>query len=481
MRVGAPIRVSTDEQAEKGNSLTEQKERLTAYCISQGWNEPVFFIDDGYSAKNLNRPGIKALLSKVKKKEFDVVLTTKIDRLSRNLLDLLQTIQLLDEYDCTYVSSSEKFDTSTAVGRMTLQLLGTFAEFERERASERVKDNMMSLARNTDKVISLPCYGYSVENGRYAINEDEAQNVRYMFDLGEQGHGHRMIAKLLNEKGASTKRGKLWDQINVKRLMSTETLKGVSIYNKRQTKNGKISLRDKKDWIVKEDNHPAIIEPEHYQKVQDIMRSRSRARKHADNETYLLTGIVKCKHCGGSMKGSTARHKTKYNEYTYHRYICSSYVLGYGCKHHAVHRDVLEQHIINEIKTVTETSSKDLKIKIAVTFSNEDEIREIKSQLAKVDKRMQKQIEAYENDLISAEDLKAASERVESDRVRLREMLANISLKSGDPKSVKSNAEALLKDLTGVDRLIAKRAMRQLIDSIEIENSEMVDIVFKSN
>ncbi|MGO4147935.1 recombinase family protein, partial [Paenarthrobacter sp. YAF11_1] len=145
----------------------------------------------------------------------------KLDRFSRNLLDLLQTIHFLSGHDCSYVSASESFDTSTAVGRMTLQLLGTFAEFERERTSERVKDNMLSLAKNTDKALTKPCYGYNIEDGRYVIDEAEAENVQFMFDLAEQGHGHRMIAKFLNEKGVFTKKGKLWDQINVKRLMYT--------------------------------------------------------------------------------------------------------------------------------------------------------------------------------------------------------------------------------------------------------------------
>lgn len=338
-RIAAYIRVSTDEQADNGNSLSEQQERLSAYCKAMGWSQPTFYIDDGYSAKNLNRPAIQRLLKDVQQRKIDVILTAKLDRFCRNLLDLLQTVDMLDEFKCNFVSASESFDTSTAVGRMVLQLLGVFAEFERERISERVKDNMLSIAKHTNKAITQPCYGYDIVDGQYVINEQEAEYVRLMFDLAEQGHGHRMIAKILNERGAKTKRGKMWDQVNVKRLMQTETIAGIMVYNKRDSRNGKVVERDKSEWIIKENNHPAIIPPERFERVQEIFRSRSRARKHADNETYLLTGLVKCKHCGKNMKGSTSRHKTKYNEYTYYRYICSSYVLGYGCKHHAVHRD----------------------------------------------------------------------------------------------------------------------------------------------
>lgn len=480
MKIAAYIRVSTDEQADKGNSLSEQQERLAAYCKAMGWPDPAFYIDDGYSAKNLNRPAIRRLLEDVRQNKINIVLTSKLDRFCRNLLDLLQIIELFNAHNCSYVSASESFDTSTAVGRMTLQLLGTFAEFERERISERVKDNMLSLAKNTNRAITQPCYGYDIIDGQYVINEQEAQYVRLMFDLAEQGHGHRMIAKILNDRGASTKRGKMWDQVNVKRLMRTETIAGIMVYNKRECKKGKIVERDKSEWIIKENNHPAIIPIERFEKVNEIMRARSRARKHADSETYLLTGLVKCKHCRKNMKGCTSRHRTKYNEYTYYRYICSSYVLGYGCRYHAVHRDDLEKKIIDQVKEIASSSTKALNIKVASSPSVVDEIKMIKAQLARIDKRMQKQIEAYENDLISAEDLKAARLRIEFERQRLQEELKIMEAKKGDPVVVRENATKLLNDITGFDRLKAKAALRQIIENIVIENGELVDIVWKA-
>ncbi|BFH15023.1 recombinase family protein [Paenibacillus melissococcoides] len=479
MRVAAYIRVSTDEQAEKGNSLNEQQERLSAYCKAMGWQTPSFYVDDGYSAKDLRRPEIKRLLTDIERRKFDVVLTSKLDRLSRSLLDLLQTVNMLSEHDCSYVSASESFDTSTAVGRMVLQLLGVFAEFERERISERVKDNMTSLAKNTTKAITRPCYGYDVVDGRYVINEDEAHFVRIMCDLAEEGAGHRMIAKKLNDLGSTTKRGKMWDQVNIKRLLRTETIAGIMVYNKRETKNGKVVMREKSEWITKKENHPGIITPERFARIQTIMQSRKRAHKHADNETYLLTGLVKCKYCGKNMKGSTSRHKRINNEYTYYRYICSSYVLGYGCKHHAVHRDVLEKMILQEMKRVASSSDKELKLKIASSSKIADEIKEIRAQLIKVDKRIQKQIEAYENDLISAEDLKSASIRVEIERRQLNDQLSNLEAKKGDPCEVKNNITKRLNEATAIDRLTAKRAMRDLIHVIELGDEE-ISITWKA-
>lgn len=480
IRVAAYIRVSTDEQSEHGNSLSEQEERLKAYCVAMGWSKPKLFIDDGYSAKNMKRPAIQKLITAVEANKFDVVLTAKLDRLCRNLLELLQFVKLLDDHNCNYVSSSEGFDTTTAAGKMVLQILGAFAEFERERISERVKDNMLSLAKNTDRAITQPCYGYDIIDGKYTINEEEAKNVIYMFELAEAGHGHRMIAKYLNDRGSTTKRGKMWDQINVKRLMNTETLTGTVIYNKRQNKNGKMVMRDKSEWIVKKNNHPPIIPTEQFEKVKGIFQSRSLAKKHADSETYLLTGLIKCAHCGRNMKGSTSRHKTKYGEYTYYRYICSSYVLGYGCKHHAVHRDDLEQIIIEELNKMSAASSIKLDLKIAALPSVTEEIKEVKDQLSRIDKKMQKQIEAFENDLISPNDLKLARTRLDNERERLNEELLKLEEQSKrSPIIVQQNIAEHINDINSMDRLRAKHAIRKLIEQIDLEDGELINILWK--
>lgn len=477
MVVAAYIRVSTDEQADKGNSLNEQKERLSAYCKAMGWDQPVFYIDEGYSAKDLRRPAIQKLINDVKQNKIKILLTSKLDRFARNLLDLLQTIELLTDHNCSYVSSSENFDTSTAVGRMTLQLLGTFAEFERERISERVKDNMLSLAKNTDRAITQACYGYDVIDGKYQINEAEAKGVKYMFELGEQGHGHRMVAKMMNDHGYITKRGKMWDQVNIKRLMKNEAIIGTLVYNKRSTKGRKVKIRDEADWVIKENNHPAIISKELFERVQEIMSARSTAGKHADNETYLLTGLLKCGHCKSNMKGMTSRHQQ--NKYVYYRYICSSYSLGYGCKHHAIHRDDIENLVIGQIKELIESSEKKLDIKISPKASAVEEIKEVRNQLVRSDRRMQKQIEAYEMDLISDTDLKAARVRIDSERDFLNQELERLNSRKSAVIDIKIKAKRLFPDILSEDRIKAKGAIRQLIDRIEVLDGELVDIIWK--
>lgn len=478
MRVAAYVRVSTDEQADKGNSIFEQQERLTAYCKAMNWNAPEFYIDEGYSAKNLKRPAITKLLNDITASQYDVIVATKLDRVCRNLSELLQLVEIFQNHNCRLVSASESFDTSTASGRMVLQLLGMFAEFERERISERVRDNMKSIAKNTSRAMGKACFGYDVVDGGYVINETEAEQVRFMFALAELGHGHRMIAKLLNERGVLTKAGKPWDQVNVKRLMSNETLKGARIYNKRNTTKGQTKMREKSDWIVTEQNHEPIITPEQYDRVQLIFDGRKRNHARAESETYLLTGVIYCKLCGGRMKGSTARINRPNKNHIYHRYICSRYVGGYGCRHHAVDRDQLEQFVVEQIKLIASATDEQIEIMVGKLKTNEQEIKQTQEQLVKIDKRMQKQIEAFENDLISSRDLKLARERIEQERTKLEQYLHELKSRHVRPDDVRQNTNAYLADITGADRQKAKQSISMLIDRVVID-APSVDIYWR--
>lgn len=478
MRVAAYIRVSTDEQVDKGNSLNEQKERLTAYCVSKGWSPPVLYVDDGYSAKNLKRPGMQKMILDIESNKLDVVLTAKLDRLCRNLLELLQLIKLLEDHNCNYISSSEGFDTTTAAGKMVLQILGAFAEFERGRISERVKDNMISLAKNTNKALGKTCYGYNVVDGQFIINELEAENVRYMFELAKEGHGPRKIAQFLNEKGMTTRRGKPWDQTNVKRLIKNKTLTGTFEYNKRNGTKDKLEFRDKNEWIIKQNNHEPIINKDDFERVQELLDSRSAARKHADSETYLLTGLIRCKYCGGTMKGSTSRMKRGTKTYEYFRYICASYVSGYGCKYHAIHRDKIESGIISLIQKIADGSSKNVKIVVSQSNELQDEIKSINNQLLKLDKKMQKHIEAYADDLITKNDLKTATNKTEAERDKLKQRLSELTKKQGSHENLKNNTINVLDDITGIDRAKAKKSLRTLIELIEVQDN-LIDITFK--
>ncbi|KGX84452.1 recombinase family protein [Pontibacillus litoralis] len=475
MKVAAYLRVSTDEQVESGHSLEEQKERLEAYAKVMGWDKPILYIDDGYSAGSLKRPQMQKLLKDIEKGKIEILMTTKLDRLSRNLFDLLQVIKFMETHDCNYVSATESFDTSTAAGRMVLHLLGVFAEFERGRTSERVKDNMASLARNTNMALAGPCFGFDIVDKKYVINKKEAKYGVKMVEMTENGHGTRSIAQWLNSMNVKTKRGKQWDSTAVRRLLRTETICGTRVTNKRKQVNGKTVVRPKEEWIVKEDNHRGFISAERFKNLQNILDSRKINKQH-ENETYLLTGVLKCGHCGSTMKGSSARINRGDKKYEYYRYICSSYVKAHGCKHHAVHREDIENEVITQIENLTNLSNKELRLKVVASNENEDAV-ELKQALEALDKQMMRQIEAYGKGLIEEEDLQRSNKHVKEQRQLLRNQLD--SLEQIDTSGLlKQKAKSLLADIKSVDRKKAKTTIAQLVDHLVLTDED-IDIIWR--
>jgi len=475
MKIAGYLRVSTDEQAETGHSLSEQKERLEAYSKAMNWDKPTFYIDDGYTAGSLKRPQMQQLLKDVENQKVDILVTTKLDRLSRNLLDLLQVIKFIENNNCNYVSATESFDTSTAAGRMVLHLLGVFAEFERGRISERVTDNMLSLARNTDMALSGPCFGFDVIDKKYVLNEEEAKHGIRMVEMTESGQGTRSIAKWLNSINVKTKRGKDWDSTAVRRLLRTETIAGTRVMNKRKKVNGKIVIRPKEEWIIRNNNHEGFITEDRFEQLQIIMDSRKINKKH-ENETYLLTGLLKCGECGKSMKGNSARMKRGDRYYEYLKYVCSSYVTKHSCKYHFAHRDKIEEEVIKQVEKVTKTSKKETKLKI-IMGNNENEKKEITKALKQLDQQMIRQIEAFGKNLIQEEDLKISNQHVTEQRTLLKKQLE--SLNNMDmTKMLQEKAKLLLPDIKGLDRKQAKVSLAKLVDSISFLD-ETLDIIWR--
>ncbi|TVY09999.1 recombinase family protein [Paenibacillus cremeus] len=473
MKVAIYIRVSTDEQATKGNSLLEQRERLEAYCKAMDWEEYEVFEDDGYSAKDMNRPKLQEMIEQIRNNKIQMVVTTKIDRLCRNLLDLLTFIDDLVEYDCGYVSASESFDTSTPAGRMVLQILGAFAEFERERIRERVKDNMKSLAKKTNKVINRPCYGYDVVDGEYVINQREAEIIRKMANWAISGDGCRSIAIRL--KGELTKDGNSFSEGFVRKLLQRETIAGMFVYNRKYTLKNKTKTRPKEEWIVNENHHEAIIDRETYELVQMAISSRQKSKTQADNDRWLLSGLTVCGHCGANMTGQYRKKGSK----EYFHYLCSAYHKKGECFRHSIVRDKVELAIIKTLEKIEEYAQANM-LTIETTQKSEVNVQALQDRLKKINNKMQKQIELYEDDEINKEDFRRAADRIEKERLEITkelELAQQDSSKRIQDQFVK-RVKTYKGDWSSDDRQIVKNCLRQLVSRIVV-NGKKVDITFK--
>jgi DNA invertase Pin-like site-specific DNA recombinase len=177
-------RVSTDIQAEKEFSSCEAQEaKIKAFIRSQNnWKVFKVYSDGGYTGANLNRPALQELFEDIKQGEINIVLVYKIDRLTRSPKDFYQLIEIFDKYKVDFISITERFDTSTPAGRLLRNIMLTFAQFERELASERTKDKMLERAKKGLWNGGSVPYGYKKENKKFVINPKEAEIVRLIYE-----------------------------------------------------------------------------------------------------------------------------------------------------------------------------------------------------------------------------------------------------------------------------------------------------------
>src|SRR5881394_1291309 len=203
VRCAIYTRKSTEEGLDQEfNSLHAQRESAEAYIASQkeaGWKlVPDRYDDGGFSGGNLERPALRRLLDDVEARRVDCVLVYKVDRLSRSLLDFARLIDRFDQRSVTFVSVTQQFNTTSSLGRLTLNILLSFAQFEREIIGERTRDKMSAARRKGKWVGGTPVLGYDVDpaGGRLIVNEAEAGRVRRIFGLFVQ---HRSLADVVTE------------------------------------------------------------------------------------------------------------------------------------------------------------------------------------------------------------------------------------------------------------------------------------------
>lgn len=193
------VRVSTEEQATEGYSISAQLQTLRQYTNLHGWEIVEEYVDEGISGKNIkDRPAMRKLVEDVEKDKFQALLVWKISRLSRNMLDTLKLLDKFEYYNVKFISYSENFDTGTPIGRLVVQLMASIAEMERNTLSENVKLGMKQRAMEglwNGGVV----FGYNLNDRKLlVINQDEAEVVKLIFTMYADGKGLRAIANYLN-------------------------------------------------------------------------------------------------------------------------------------------------------------------------------------------------------------------------------------------------------------------------------------------
>jgi site-specific DNA recombinase len=322
IRCAIYTRKSSEEGLEQEfNSLDAQRESAEAYIASQkgdGWVAlPDRYDDGGFTGGNMDRPALARLLVDISAGKVDCVVVYKVDRLSRSLLDFAKIMATLDEHKASFVSVTQHFNTTTSMGRLTLNVLLSFAQFEREIIGERIRDKKAATARKGKWSGGTPVLGYDVDRSgpspRLVVNAEEAVRVRKIFDLYLQ-HGSLLpVVKDLAKRGWTTKQwrtkagaerhGAPFNKTNLHHLLTNPVYAG--------------KIRYKTD--IYDGEHEALVPPGKFSKVVEQLHQNGRNGGVDVRNTHgaLLKSLVHCKACGRAMVHTfTSRGAKRYRYYT---------------------------------------------------------------------------------------------------------------------------------------------------------------------
>lgn len=298
MKVAIYVRVSTEEQAKEGFSIPAQKERLRAFCLSQGWELVHEYIEEGWSAKDLERPKMKQLLKDVRRGHFDVVLVYRLDRLTRSVLDLYLLLKTFDDHNVAFRSATEVYDTSTAMGRLFITLVAALAQWERENLAERVKFGIEQMIDDGKKPGGHSPYGYKFDKDfNCEILQNESKNVLMIYHLYCDGFGYRSIADRLNELGIKPRIALKWNHNSVRDILTNDMYIGTYRWGEKVVYN----------------NHTPIVSETLFRTVAKTMKAKELDRRRVGK--FILTGILRCGHCDNNMQGVFDKRDQK----TYYR------------------------------------------------------------------------------------------------------------------------------------------------------------------
>ena len=314
LRCAVYTRVSTDERLNmEFNSLDAQREACEAYIASQK-NEawvlvPNRYDDGGWSGGTLERPALKRLIADIEDSCVDVVVVYKIDRLSRSLIDFSKLVEVFDGHSVTFVSVTQSFNTTTSMGRLTLNILLSFAQFEREVIGERIRDKVAASRKRGIWMGGFVPLGYDVRDRKLVVNEAEAETVRMTFKRFLSVGSASALARTLVAEKVTTKRGKLIDKGFLYKLLNNRVYIGEAVHK----------------GTAYPGEHTAIISREQWDKVHSIIQQSPRAR--AANTRARTPALLKGLIFGADGRAMTPTHARKAGR-LYRYYVAAGLLKG---------------------------------------------------------------------------------------------------------------------------------------------------------
>ncbi|HAT4108391.1 recombinase family protein [Clostridium perfringens] len=499
-------RVSTEEQSENGYSIDEQERLLEEWCKKMGYVIYKCYSDRGISGKNIkDRPALKELLSDAKAGKFDMVISWKINRVSRKLEDVLKIVNILEKNNITFKSYSEPFETDTPAGRMQFQMMALIGEFERGTIAQNVKMGMIAKAKSGNwcggRVLGydlVPNNSPEEEKkgkNKLEINEKEAEIVRFIFNEYSKGKGYKAITNQINKLGYKTKKGNNFSVGSIRDILTNPVYIGEIRYNVRQNWSEKRRRNINPNPIRVKGKHEAIIDRELWDKVQLILESKKGKPSRIYDGEYPLTGILRCPKCGAGMVISRTTNTLADGTKKRIAYYCCGNWKNKGtsvCNSNTIRVDKANEYVFKKIE---ELVSNEAMIKAVVKNINKERkdkvkpakrlLGDIDKELEKLDKRKRKIFEAYEDDILTKEEFQTRknelNEKIRTLEEEKKPLLNTISEEVSEEipyefiKDILMNFSKILN--SSVSREQQKKLLHMIISEITMNESREIDSI----
>ena len=371
-KIACYCRVSTSHQIDR-ESIPSQKHMIANYVkmLQKNTEDIIYYVDAGFSGKNTNRPEFEKMMKDIESGTIEYVMTWKIDRISRNLLDFSKFIDTLNKNKVSFISLSEQFDTSTAIGQAMLKMLMLFAELERNMTSERVMSVSKDIVSRGGRLGGPVALGYDYDKSTktFKINEKEAEIVRKIFTMIIDGNSTATISNCLNDNNITSKRGRNWSSTTVYHILENVSYKGWYRWNRYSS--GRKEKKDESEWITNKDFYPVIIDEKTFDLAQKLLKSRTNnSNMPRTKRKHLFSQLLYCADCGRRM--GSRRDRTRKNKIEISNYYCYGHVMHWNCENDKYVSDVtLAKFILQYLANLAKFS------KIRKIICKKDELNQI--------------------------------------------------------------------------------------------------------
>jgi len=470
MRAFHYCRVSTKEQGTEDHySLDNQDQRCGDYTKLKRWR-CAFVRKDIASGKNSDRIGFQDLLQAVREKKIDVVVVYRLDRLSRNVGDIYDFLELLRQNNVGFVSVTEGFDTTTAMGRAMLGVAAVFAQLTREMISENVKDGLLRRKEAgfvNGSLANTFGFDHCKESSNVVINPEEAAVVREIFDwYTESKWGPTKIASILNLRGVKTKGGVNWFRKSVASILRNPIMCGQLIAN------GKTI----------EGRHEGIVSVEQFEAAQAIQQSRTTLPNRSQQSRYLLSGILRCGTCGSRLAGHVTVNKKTGKQYFSYHHPPTPKMLEPNCPSIARSVHIMDDLVIEQIRDLALSGHVEkVVLKDVQSRRMSDHAPKIKErdklllELSGMDERFMKWADRLDSGKIDELQFEMQNVKLLGRRKQIQEQLQAIQLEVGDEERLELSLAEVKKTLQdfpqvwdALEHEERREVLRLLVESLHI-------------